>query len=84
MDSATISAMRGGDEFRGWDVQTYLLALIADSIRENTWTFVSANSKRKPKPPEPVTRPDKPKQKGNMFSAMARQAYFKNRKKDGG
>jgi hypothetical protein len=84
MESATHAAVRGGDQFRGWDMHTYLLAQIIDSIRENTHTFVSANSKKKPKAPEPFPRPEKKRQKGNLFSTMARAAFLKNRNTDGG
>lgn len=81
MASATAAALRGGDQFRGWDIQTYMLANIVDAVQQNTFAFVSANSKKKPKAPEPVERPAQKKQKSNprqnTFAAMARMAYRK-------
>lgn len=58
-ESRTVAALRGGDQFRGWGVDRYLLASVIDAINQNTFAFVSANSKRKPKAPEPVSRPTK-------------------------
>jgi hypothetical protein len=57
LESATVAAMRGGDEFRGWNLDRYLLTSVIDSIRENTYVFIAANSKRKPSPPESAYRP---------------------------
>lgn len=77
IDSATAAALRGGDQFRGWDTQTYLLAAVVDAVNQNTFAFVSANSKKKPKAPEPIERPEQ-KTKTNplasKFAAMARIA----------
>lgn len=76
-DSATSASMRGGPEFRGWDNTVYMLANVVDAVRENTYTFVAANSKRKPKPPTPIDRPRVNRQKspiGNRFMMMARMA----------
>lgn len=75
LDSASMAAIRGGPEFIGWDPHMYMLANIVDAIQTNTYAFVAANSKRKPKAPTPVKRP---KQKGNpeqaRFAALARIA----------
>jgi hypothetical protein len=57
VESRTIAAVRGGDQFRAWDVHAYLLAALVDAVRENTFVFVAANSKRKPKAPKPIPRP---------------------------
>ena len=85
LDSATSAHLRGGDEFRGWDVHSYLLANLIDAVNSNTYAFVSAHSKRKPKAPEPFTRPkSKVKKKNplaNKFAAMARIAYQSNKKR---
>ena len=87
-ESATVAALRGGDQFRGWDTSAYMLANLFDAIQANTYAFISANSKRKPKAPEPFERPDikvAKKKKPSLFAAMARAQYQKNRKaKDGG
>lgn len=70
MESRTIAAIRGGDEYRGWGVDRYLSTNILDSINDLTYAFVSANSKRKPKPPRRSWRPDsKPKKTSNPFAA---------------
>lgn len=76
LDSATVASLRGGDQFRGWDMDAYLLASVIDAINQNTYVLLSANSKRKPKPIPLVDRPnDKPKtQSGSKFAAMARMA----------
>lgn len=58
-ESRTVAALRGGDQFQGWGVDRYLLASVVDAINANTYAFISANSKRKPKSPEPVQRPTK-------------------------
>lgn len=85
--SATAAALQGGDQFTGWDGHLHMLANIVDAIRENTHVLVSVNSKRKPKPPEPVYRPQAKKKTNpaaNRFAAMARAAYLKSmRKADG-
>jgi len=48
----------------GWGVDRYLLASAVDAINHNTYAFVAANSKRKPKSPEPVQRPSKTPRRG--------------------
>ncbi|KGI82066.1 hypothetical protein IL38_07050 [Actinopolyspora erythraea] len=76
IESRTVAAMRGGDEFIGWSADRYLLASLVDAVRENTFVLASAHSdKKKPKPPEPIPRPkDKSKEaKTNPFAAMAAQ-----------
>lgn len=57
LESATVAAMRGSNEFRGWGVDRYFRVALIDAIRENTFAFISANSKRRPTPPEPMYRP---------------------------
>jgi hypothetical protein len=80
VESRTVAAIQGGPEFRSWTPDTYLLAAVIDAVRENTWAFVSANSKKKPKPPEPVKRPGKAKKKKtNSFAAMATQHLMSQR-----
>jgi len=52
-----------------------MIADLIDAMRENTHAFVSANSKGKPKAPEPYERPDhkrnKNKGSGGGFRAIA-------------
>jgi hypothetical protein len=80
MESATVAAMRGGEQFRGWNQEMYMLANVLDAVRENTYAFVAANSKRKPKTPEPTQRPEKQqKRKSNLFANMARAAWRKGK-----
>lgn len=57
VESRTIALMRGNEELRGWGVDRYQRAAMIDAVRENTFAFISANSKRKPTPPEPTYRP---------------------------
>lgn len=56
-ESRTVAAIRGGEQFRDWDVNTYLLAALVDAVHENTYAFIAANSRRKPKAPKPIPRP---------------------------
>lgn len=58
-EARTVAALRGGEQFQGWGVDRYLLASLIDAVQQNTYAFISANSKRKPKAPEPVSRPTK-------------------------
>jgi hypothetical protein len=84
-ESRTVAALRGGEQFQGWGVDRYLMASIVDAIQQNTYAFISANSKRKPKAPEPVKRPSKDSgpqrdNKTNMF----RQQLAAAKKAQGG
>lgn len=78
LDSATVASIRGGPQFRGWDNSVYMLANVVDAIKENTYAFVAANSKRKPQKPKPVERPAAKKKRtnplANRFAMMARVA----------
>lgn len=80
--------MRGSPEYRGWDIDRYLLAAVVDAIQQNTHAFVSANSKQKPKPPEPVPRPGKDGKKGppksQQFAAQAAMHLAAARRARGG
>lgn len=55
--SRTMAAIQGGDEFRGWSIDTYLLAALVDALNTNTFAFVKANTKKRVKEPRPVPRP---------------------------
>jgi hypothetical protein len=75
VESATVAELRGGSQFRGWDVDRYLLTAIVDAIQANTYMLAKANQ-GKPKMPEPMYRPEKAKPKNeNSFAAMARGFY---------
>jgi hypothetical protein len=81
LESATVAAIRGGHQFRGWGVDRYMMANVVDAVNENTYATiaVSGATKRKPKQPEPVWRPKglkdgKPKR--STFAAMA-ASFFK-------
>lgn len=82
LESATMAAIRGGSEFLGWGLDRYLTTSLIDAVKENTFAFISANSKKKPKAPEPSYRPEKvkAKKKANMFSVMAGQRLAVARK----
>jgi hypothetical protein len=75
-ESRTVAQIRGGDAFLGWGTDRYLQAVTVDAIRELTFAFVSANSKKKPMQPEPVPRPEGKKsarpKKQNRFAQMAK------------
>lgn len=80
-ESAFSAAQQGGPQFRGWGVTEYWLAALFDAIRENTYAFVSANSKRKPSLPTPAPRPKREeKKRPNLFRVMAAQHIAAARK----
>lgn len=85
-ESATVASLRGGPEFRGWGPDRYLTARLIEATEGLFHAFVSANSKKKPKAPDRVDRPDfnAEKRRGrNSFRATAarRIAAVRNRKK---
>lgn len=84
LGSATVAALRGGAEYRGWDQDRYMTADLIDLLNTSIYVTVAANSKKKPKQPEPYTRPgaNKRQEKANSFRAMAaaRLAALKQRK----
>lgn len=73
---------RGGQEFRGWDASRYVAVATVNAVRALQWTYVSAHSKQRPKPPEPFPVPDKPvKVHGpDSFAFMASQQLAAARK----
>lgn len=78
IESNTIAAMRGGDEYVGWGIDRYLRANLIDAVNKNTYAFLLANSKNKPEKPEPTYRPGKKendKPKPNSFATMAAAFY---------
>ena len=77
--------MRGGEQFNGWGADRYLLASVVDAINYNTYAFVSANAKRKPKAPEPIQRPSSKPQRGRDNSTNPfRQKLAAAKKAQGG
>lgn len=80
LESATVAALRGGSQFRGWGLDRYISSQMVDALQENTYVTAATSGalKRKPKPPKPSYRPNKDegKKKGNMFSSMA-QAFYR-------
>lgn len=82
VESATVAELRGGPQFRGWDVDRYLLASLVDAVMANTYAVIKSGG-NKGKKPEPTYRPEKAKSKnGSAFAAMARNVYLaaKNKK----
>lgn len=81
--SPTIAALRGGEQFRDWDLDAYMTANLLDAVNQNTFAFVAANSKRKPKAPKPFERPvsrEKQNPTTNQFAAMARIAHARSKR----
>ena len=56
-DSATVIALRGGEEWRGWGTAEQLLATLIDAVQWNTYATIAVNSKKPPRKPAPVPRP---------------------------
>ena len=87
IESATQARLRGGEHFAGWGLDQYFLAALVNAVRENTYAVIAANSKRKPKPPEPVETPDQQQRKQqpqtNRFAAMAGARIAATRKAKG-
>jgi hypothetical protein len=57
--SRTVAALRGGDQFIGWDVDRYYMATLIDAVNQVAYVTAAANSKRKPKAPKPMPRPSR-------------------------
>jgi hypothetical protein len=55
--SRTFSALQGGSEYRGWSIDTYLMASLVDAMNMNSFLFAKANSKKRIKEPKLVPRP---------------------------
>jgi hypothetical protein len=52
------SEQRGGQQFRGWDESRYAMVATVNAIRALQYTYVAANSKRRPKQPEMFPIPE--------------------------
>lgn len=73
--SATVAALRGGEQYRGWDTDRYLLALVGDLLQQLIYVQVMrGNPKRKPAKPEPLPRPGDTDQKAKPRNAFAATA----------
>jgi len=55
--SRTVAAVQGGAEYLGWDMNTYLLAALVESVQISNYMFAKVNSKKRVKAPVPVPRP---------------------------
>lgn len=76
--SRTVAAMQGGEDYWGWTPDRHILASLLDAVNANTFAFVSANSKKKPKAPKPVQRPGDAERKrrekeNNPFAIMVKK-----------
>lgn len=56
-DSALAASVRGGIQYRAWDVQTHLLAALVDGVHLAAWVTAQANSKQRIARPKPLPRP---------------------------
>lgn len=80
IESATFASIRGGNEFRGWSQDRYMLTSVVNLLKLLIWVFTLAHSdpkKRKPKMPEMHQTPDeaksKKKDKPGSFGFIAKQ-----------
>lgn len=91
MGSAFVAELRGGQQFRGWDVDRYLRAAQINSQRTLSYLYVLAHvPKGKPKPAEPTPWPlpdvktkSAPKPGSFAFIALARLNAVKKMKEGG-
>jgi hypothetical protein len=86
-ESRTFAVLRGHPDAAGWSLDRYLLASLVDAMRENTYAFVLANSKKRVPEPDPVQRPEsaaKQRPKNNAFAQMAAQKLAAVRRARGG
>lgn len=74
-DSNFMVAVRGGEEFHGWDRQAYMLADLFDAVQYVAYLTHAANAKKAPKAPDPYPRPglkDRKKKLQNPLIAALR------------
>lgn len=83
LGSRTVAALRGGEQFIGWDADRYFLATLIDAVNQVSYVTAAANSKRKPKAPKPVPRPSKV-QKNAAANNPFRQRLAAAKKAKGG
>lgn len=78
VSSQTSALARDTKEAIGWDINTYLLAALIDSVKENTFANVQVRTKKKLTPPQRVPVPgveEDKKKSPNNFIKMA-QRFF--------
>ena len=87
-DGAFFASRRGGQQFRGWDVDRYALVSMVNAQRSANHLTIMVNRdprKSAPKPPEPFPTPDadeKPKtNKPGSFAAIAASRMAAQRRK---
>lgn len=88
-DSAFVAELRGGQQFRGWNEDRYLLAAIVNAIRVLAHVFILANmdpKKSKPEAPKPWPLPDKQEKRAKQagpgsFAFIAKSLAAKARKR---
>jgi hypothetical protein len=86
-DGAFYASRRGGQEFRGWDVDRYALVSLVNAQHANNYILTMVNrdpKKPKPKPPEPFPTPgdkDKPNPKPGSFALVAASMMAAQRRK---
>lgn len=86
-DGAFFASRRGGQEFRGWDVDRYALVSLVNAQRAGNHILLVANrDPKKPKPPlpEPFPTPDDNKKqapKPGSFAAIAASMLASQRRK---
>jgi hypothetical protein len=91
LESRTMAAIRGGEEFVGWNADRYFMSHMLDAMNVLVVLTARANAKnpKSIKFPEPVSRPDdireakEQKKKPNLFAVMAAQRLANMRRKQG-
>lgn len=76
--SMSWARLQGDPELVGWTTQTFLLAGLIESVRDNTFATVQLKSKKRLKRPESIRIPGDHKQKRpnqNLFLQMATAQY---------
>lgn len=82
--SRYVAELRGGPQFRGWDVGRYAAVATVNAVRALQYTYVAAHSKSKPKVPESFPVPDSNSRKRssgpNSFAVIAAAKLAADRK----
>ena len=87
-EGAFFASRRGGQQYRGWDVDRYALVSLVNAQRAGNHILLMVNrdpKKSKPKPPEPFPTPDSEEQsrtpKPGSFAAVAASMLAAQRRK---
>ena len=56
-EASFITAIRGGEEYLGWDRHAYMLADLFDAVQTLTHIYTKSHAKKAPKEPDPYPRP---------------------------